>query len=68
MNHLKVLPLGQLASVPVDIERLYTYVDIEVIEIVYNINLYPALPGIYWEMENETIMDLKMRWLSFEDS
>ena len=46
-NQLKVLPIGRLPWVPVELEGIRTYVDIEVIDIIDNMNLYPTLMGIY---------------------
>ena len=45
-NQVKVLPIGQLSNVIVDVEGLRTYADFEVINIVDDTNLYLALLGI----------------------
>ena len=66
-NQVKVLPIGRLSQVQVDIEGLRTFTDFKVINIVDNTNPYPALLGIDWEMENQTIINFKRRTLSFED-
>ena len=50
-----------------DIEGLHTFADFKVIDIVDNTTPYPALLGIEWEMENQTIINFKRRILSFED-
>ena len=50
-----------------DIEGFCSFVDFEVINIVDDTNPYPALLGIDWEMENQTIINFKRRTLSFED-
>ena len=47
-NQAKVLPIGLLSNVSVDVEELRTFVDFEVINIVDDMNPYPALPGIDW--------------------
>ena len=66
-NQAKVLPIGRLSQVPVNIEGLCTFVDFEVINIVDNTNPYPTLLGIYWAIDNHTIINFKKRILSFED-
>ena len=66
-NQEKVLPVGRLGQVQVDIEGLCTFADFEVIDIVDDTTPYPALLGIDWEMENQTIINFKRRILSFED-
>ena len=66
-NQEKVLPIGRLSQVQVDIEGLHTFADFEVINIVYDTNSYPTLLGIDWAMENKTIINFKRRTVSFED-
>ena len=39
----------------------------KVIDIVYDTNPYPALLGINWEIDNQTIINFKRIVLSFED-
>ena len=43
-------------------------VDFKVIDIVDDTNPYPALLGIDWEIDNQTIINFKKMILSFEDS
>ena len=45
-NHLKVLLIGQPPWVPIEVERICTYGDFEVIEIFDDTNPYPSLLGI----------------------
>ena len=40
----------------------------EVIDIIDEINLYPALLGIVWAIDNQTIINFKKIILTFEDS
>jgi len=47
VNQQKILPMGRLQGVTVDIEGASTQANFEVIEIVYDNNPYPALLGIY---------------------
>ena len=65
-NQVKVLSIGWLSNVIVDVEGLNTYADFEVINIVDDKNPYPTLLGIYWAIDNQTIINLKKRILSFE--
>ena len=44
-----------------------TYADFEVIDIVDDTNPYHALVGIYWEINNQNIINFNKRILSFED-
>ena len=45
-NQEKVLPIGRLSQVQVDIKGLCTFTNFEVINIVDDTNPYPALLGI----------------------
>ena len=67
-NQLKVLPIGRLAQVLVEIEGLKIYADFEVIDIVDDTNPYPALPQMDWAIGNQTIINFKKIILTFEDS
>ena len=49
-NQEKVLPIGRLSQVQVDIEGLRTFANFEVINIVYDTKPYPTLLGIDWAM------------------
>ena len=68
VNWLKVLPIGRLTQVSVEVEGLRTYADFEVIDIVDDTNPYPMLLGIDWVIDNHTIINFKKQILSFEDS
>ena len=46
VNQAKVLPVGRLGQVQVDIEGLHTFAEFEVIDIVDDTTPYPALLGI----------------------
>ena len=67
-NQANVLPIGKLSQVPVDIEGLRTFAYFEVNNIVENTNPYPALLGIDWARDNQTIINFKKRILSFKDN
>ena len=66
-NQEKVIPIGRLSQVPIDIEGLRTFVDFEVINIVDDMNPYPVLLGIYWAIDNQTIINFKKRISSLRD-
>ena len=65
-NQQRVITLGHLSSVPVDFDGVRNLVDFEVIEIIDGNTLYLALLGIDWEFENQTIINLKKKTMSFE--
>ena len=44
-----------------------TYTDFEVIDIMGDMDPYPALLGINWAFENYAIIDLKKELMIFED-
>ena len=46
INQSKVLPIGRLNEVPVEVEGLRTYADFELIDIIDDTNPYPTLLGI----------------------
>ena len=58
-NQAKVLPIGWLSNVTIDVKGLWTSVDFEVINIVDDTNPYPALLGIDWAIDNQIIINFK---------
>jgi hypothetical protein len=50
----------------VDIDRVRTFADFEVIRIVDDSCPYLALLGIEWAFDNSTVLDLKKRRMTFE--
>ena len=66
-NQSKVLPIGRLTQVSVEVEGLRTYAYFEVIDIGNATNPYPALLWIDLEIVNQTIINFKKMILSFED-
>ena len=50
----------------VDLDRVHTKVDFEVIEIMDGTTPYSELLGLYWEFENHAIINLKTRRMIFE--
>jgi hypothetical protein len=65
-NQQAVIPFGRLEHVPVDIDRVRTFAEFKVIEIVDDSFPYLELLGIYWDFNNLTIIDLKKRRMKFE--
>ena len=50
-NQQKIIPLGRLPKVMVDIVGVKVLVDFEVIEIVEDADPYPALLGLDWAID-----------------
>lgn len=65
-NHQKIIPMGILQGVTVDIEGTSTLVDFEVIEIVDDSNPYPVLLRIDWAMDMNGVINLKKRKMIFD--
>jgi hypothetical protein len=65
-NQHRVLPIGRLKGVTVDLDGVHTREEFEVIEIVYGTTPYPKLLGLDWTFENQTIINLKTRKMTFE--
>jgi len=59
VNQQKVLPMGRLQGVTVDIEGGSTQTDFELIEIVDDSNPYPTLLGIDWAIDMNGVINLK---------
>ena len=67
-NQLKVIPVGRLPRLNIEVEGIWNYAYFEVIEIVDEINWYPSLVGIDQATENHTIFKFKKRILSVKYS
>lgn len=67
-NQQKILPLGRLSNITVDIDRLHTTTVFEVIEIVDDNNPYPALLGLDWAFSNMDTINLKKRKMILESN
>ena len=65
-NQHRVLPTGRLKGVIVDIDGVCTKAYFEVIEIVGGTTPYPTLLSLDWVFENQTIINLKTRKVTFE--
>ena len=60
-NQQRVIPLGCLSSVLVDLNGVRSLADFEVIEIINDSTPYLVLLGIDWAFENQAIINLKKR-------
>ena len=65
-NQQKILPMGRLQKITIDIEGASALADFEVIEIVDDSNPYPALLEIDWATDMNGVINLKKRKMIFE--
>ena len=65
-NQQKVVPLGRLSNVSVDLYGVRSLANFEVIEIIDDSTSYPTLLGIDWAFESQAIINLKKKTMSFE--
>ena len=65
-NQQKILPMGRLKGVTVDIEGASALADFEVIDIVDDNNPYPTLLGIDWATDMNGVINLKKPKMIFE--
>jgi hypothetical protein len=65
-NQQKSLPIGRLKGVTIHLDRVRTKAYFEVIEIVDGITPYPTLMGLDWEFDNQAIVNLKNKKITFE--
>ena len=65
-NQQKIVPMGRLQGITVDIEGESTLVDFELIEIVEDSNRYPALLGIDWAIDMNGVINLKKDKMIFQ--
>jgi hypothetical protein len=65
-NQHRVLPIGRLKGVTIDLYGVCTKENFEVIEIVDGTTPYPTLLGLDWAFENHALINLKTRKMTFE--
>lgn len=65
-NQQRVIPLGFLSSVPINLDGVRNVANFEVIEIIDDSTLYSTLLGIDWAFNNQVIINLKRKTMSFE--
>jgi hypothetical protein len=59
LNQHRVLPIGRLKGVTIDLDGVCTKADFEVIEILDDTTPYPSLLGLDWVFDNQAIINLK---------
>jgi hypothetical protein len=65
-NQYKIYPIDQLKQVEVNIKGVKIRVDFEFIKIMDESDPYPALLSIDWAFDNNAVLNLKKRYMSFE--
>jgi hypothetical protein len=65
-NQHRVLPIGRLKGVIVDLDGVRTKANFEVIEIVDDTTPYPTLLGLDWAFDKHAIINLKTQKMTFE--
>ena len=68
VNQQKIIPLGRLQKVMVDIAGVKAQADFEVIEIVEDADPYPALLGLDWAIYMGGVINLKKCNMVFENN
>jgi hypothetical protein len=65
-NHHRVVPIGRLKRILINLDDVCTMEDFEVIDIVDNTSRYLALLGLDWAFLNQNIINLRTRKMIFE--
>jgi hypothetical protein len=65
-NQHRVIPIGRLKEVTVDLDGVCTKANFKVIEIVDGTTPYPTFIGLDWMFENQAIIKLKTRKMTFK--
>ena len=65
-NQQRVIPLGRLSNILIDLEGVHKLVDFEVIETIDGSMPYPALLRTNLAFKNQSIINLKKKTMSFE--
>ena len=65
-NQQKVNPLGRLSNILINIYGVRSIVDFEVIKIIDDSNMFPAMLGIDWAFDNLAVINLKKKQMTFE--
>jgi len=65
-NRYRIFPIDILRQVKVNLDKVQTIVDFEVIEIISYTDPYLVLMGIDWAFDNLSIINLKKRQMVFE--
>ena len=67
-NQQKIIPLGRLSKIMVDIIGVKVQADFKVIQILEDVDPYPALLCLDWAIDMGGIINLKKRSMVFENS
>jgi hypothetical protein len=65
-NKHRVVPIGRLKGIPLDLDGVCTMEEFKVIDIVDNTSSCPTLLGLDWDFDNHTIIKLNTRKMIFE--
>ena len=65
-NQQKIIPLGRLSKIVVDIAGVKVWADFEFIQIVEDADLYPMLLGLDWAIDMGGIINLKKGSMVFD--
>ena len=66
-NQAKVLPIGRVSNLVVNIEGMKTHADFDMIEVVGDGDSYPALLGIRWANDSMAFINFKKLVMAFEN-
>jgi hypothetical protein len=64
-NQHRVIPIGRLNRIPMDLDGVHTMEYFEVIDIGDNTTPYPTLLCLDWAFDNQAIINLKTRKVIF---
>jgi hypothetical protein len=56
VNQHKIVPIGRLLRVPMNIDGVHSVADFKFIEIVDNSHPYPTLMGLEWAFDNQKLL------------
>ena len=65
-NQQKIIPLGRLSNILVDIDGVKVWAEFEVIQIVEDADSYPALLRLDWAIDMGGIINFKKQSMVFE--
>jgi hypothetical protein len=65
-NQHRVVLIGRLKGIPIDLDGVCTKVYFEVIDIADNTQTYPTLLGLDWAFDNQAIINVNTKKMIFE--
>jgi hypothetical protein len=66
VNQYKIVSIGRLTGVHVNIDSVQSVADFQVIDIMDDFQPYPTLMVLEWPFHNQGIINLKRREMIFE--